>query len=95
MKLSWKKHAEERFLERVLKYNFMYGELDSVILHQRVRIPQGYDRKYGTDKYKVIEKVNDIMVTIEKAEYKDRIHVITLWEANKKEVEIWENHQTK
>lgn len=95
MKLTWSKHAEDRYLERVLKYNFTYGELDNVIIHQKVRVPLGYDRKYETKKYKVIEKINDVITTITKAEYKDRIYVITLWESNVEEVKTWENWQKK
>jgi hypothetical protein len=93
VKIFWTSHAQKRFLERALIYGFNRGELDYLVLHQQVRIKKGFDKKYKTDKFETIGLVGKIYLTVQKAEDLQKIIVITLWESNKKEVNLWFSKQ--
>lgn len=83
----------ERFLERALLYGFTRTEIEEIIKKQQVRVDCGFDGKYGAKKFETIGVVVNKFFTIEKAEDKKKIIVITLWESDKKEVEIWFSKQ--
>lgn len=93
--IFWKKHAKERFWERVLKYGFEYSEAEFILRKQRVRISKGFDEKYNTEKFECIEKIHNVFITFQKAENNESIFVITLWESNPEEEKIWRNLQKK
>ncbi|MDD5163466.1 MAG: hypothetical protein PHD95_04630 [Candidatus ainarchaeum sp.] len=89
MGIVWTQHAMERFLERALLYGFSRAEIEEIIRKQQVRIDCGFDEKYKTKKFETIGIVMNKFFTIEKAEDKKKIIVITLWESDKKEAELW------
>lgn len=67
--------------------------IEEIIKKQHVRIDCGFDDKYKTNKLETIGIVVNKFFTIEKAEDKKKIIVITLWESNKKEAELWLSKQ--
>ena len=83
MDVVWKRHSRERFFERLLIYGINYGEVEYNIINQKVREEQ----KDGT--IKAIFKVLDYYFTVIKKETEKYIDVITMWEANQNEVELW------
>ncbi len=89
MKVFWSRHAKERFEERVLKHDLTYDEIELGVIEQKVRVPQGLDGKYGTEKYKTVLLLRGNFVTVEKAESGKMIYVITLWDSSEKEIELW------
>ncbi len=58
---------------------------------QVYKLYQGHDKEYKTDKYKTIFKIRDVYVTVEKAEYPNRLLILTAWESSKVEAEQWES----
>ena len=93
MKIFWSNHAQERFVERALIYGFTRTEVEYLVSKQLVRIDKGFDKKYSTNKFETIGLVGKIYLTIEKAEDSKKIFIITLWESNKKEVDLWFSKQ--
>ena len=93
MKVFWTQHALERFTERVLLYGFSRVELELIIKKQQVRIKKGFDKKFNKNKFETVGLVSNNFFTVQKAEDKKNIVVITLWESSKKEVELWFSKQ--
>lgn len=93
MDIIWTGHAEERFTERALLYGFSRIEIEEIIKKQQVRIDCGLDKKYKKRKFETIGSIVNKFFTVEKAEDKRKIIVITLWESNRKEVELWLSKQ--
>ena len=76
-------------MERALLYGLERIEIEEIIKKQLVRIRKGFDKKYKKDCFETIGVVANKFFTIQKAEDKKSIIVITLWESNRKEVELW------
>lgn len=93
MKVFWTQHALERFMERALLHGFTRTEIEQIIKKQEVRIPKGEDKKFKKEKFETIGIVAQKFFTVQKAEDKKNIIVITLWEANRKEVDLWFSKQ--
>jgi hypothetical protein len=93
VEIYWTKHALERFIERALIHGFTRTEIEIAIKKQEIKIPKGFDEKYGKEKIETICLVADKYLTIQKAESKKEIIVITLWESNEKEVKTWFSRQ--
>lgn len=83
MIVRWSRHAEHMFAERAAKFGITYGEIELEIKKQKVRIKEAKNR------FKTVFKTGDFILTAVKIETKKFIHVLTLWEANEKEVEKW------
>ncbi len=93
MEVFWTQHALERFTERVLLYGLSRTELEMIIKKQKVRIEKGFDERYKKNCFETIGMVTNKFFTVQKAEDRKNIIVITLWESSKKEVEIWLSKQ--
>lgn len=93
MNIIWTQHALERFIERALLYGLSRSDFEIKIKKQEVRINCGIDKKYKKAKFEAICAVANKFFTIEKAEDNKSIIVITLWESNKKEVDLWFSKQ--
>ena len=93
MEVFWTQHALERFIERGLLYGLSRTELEIIIKKQKVRIEKGFDEKYKKDCFETIGIVARKFFTVQKAEDKKKIIIITLWESSKKEVELWFSKQ--
>ncbi|MDO8647931.1 MAG: hypothetical protein Q7R70_05985 [Candidatus Diapherotrites archaeon] len=76
-------HAKQRFAERAVMLGINYGELEFAIKKQLIKIKEEKDR------IKTIFKIGETVLTAVKIEKKEFIHVLTLWEASEKEVELW------
>ncbi len=83
MFVSWSRHAKLRFAERALMYGINYGDIELEIKRQEVKI------KEASSKFKTIFKVQNVLLTAMKVETNEYIHVLTLWESNEKEAELW------
>jgi len=90
MDVFWNSHATKRFLERVIGYNITEEQIESVVRKQRVKTKKEFDKKYKTQKVECIEKINETFVTIQKAESKELIFIITMWESKKREELEWQ-----
>ncbi|MEK6957847.1 MAG: DUF4258 domain-containing protein [archaeon] len=93
MEVFWTVHAKERFIERSLLHGFSRTELEEIIRKQQVRINKGFDQKYRKRKFETIGTVGKKFFTIQKAEDKKNIIVITLWESKDREVDLWLSKQ--
>ncbi|MBN2127202.1 MAG: DUF4258 domain-containing protein [Candidatus Diapherotrites archaeon] len=93
MDVIWTQHARERFTERALIHNLSRIELEQIIKKQQVRISYGIDKKYNKEKFETVGEVNKKFFTVQKAEDSKKIIVITLWESNQKEVNLWLSKQ--
>jgi hypothetical protein len=82
MIVSWSLHAQDRFAERILKYNINYGDIEFEVKRQKVKIKE-------ENKIKTIFRINPIFITVVKKETKDYISVLTLWESSEEEEKIW------
>jgi len=83
MQVIWTRHARQRFFERSLKYGINYGEVEQNVIKQRVKEKQ----KEGT--VKTVFKIMEYYFTVIKEEAKKYINVVSIWESNEKEVELW------
>jgi hypothetical protein len=83
MSISWSRHAKIRFAERAIKTGINYGDIELEIKKQEIKIKQ------EKNKFKTIFKIGKDFLTATKIDKKDFIHVLTLWEASEKEVELW------
>ncbi|MFH1239922.1 MAG: hypothetical protein V1672_01790 [Candidatus Diapherotrites archaeon] len=83
MDVVWTRHARERFFERSLKYGITHSEVEQEIVKQKVKQKQ----KEGT--IKTIFKIMDYYFTVIKEETKKIINVVSIWESNVNEVELW------
>ena len=93
MEVFWTQHALERFTERALLYSISRTELEMIIKKQKVRIKKGFDKKFKKDCFETIGMIANKFFTVQKAEDRKNIIVITLWESSKKEVELWFSKQ--
>ncbi|MCX6804310.1 MAG: hypothetical protein NTY48_07150 [Candidatus Diapherotrites archaeon] len=84
MLVRWGMHAKQRFLERVLMHGLDYGDFEFKLNAQVVKIREG-------NLVRTIFEVNGIVFTVIKEETTSYIEVITMWESNKKEVDLWKN----
>ncbi len=84
MNITWTIHAQERFIERVIKYGLAYGDFENQIRKQIIKIKI-------KDKIKTIFKINEILFVVIKKENSKYLRVITLWEATKEEEDIYEH----
>ncbi|MEK6972629.1 MAG: hypothetical protein AABW72_01130 [archaeon] len=83
MDIVWTRHAREKFLERSLKYDINYAEVDIQIKAQKVKQKQ----LHGT--IKTVFELKDTIFTVIKEETKKLINVVSIWESNEAEVELW------
>ena len=83
MLVRWSLHSKHRFAERAAMLGINYGEIELAVKKQLVRVNE------GKGKIKTIFKIGESMLTAVKLENRDFIHVLTLWEANEQEVELW------
>lgn len=83
MIVSWSRHAKLRFAERAAMLGINYGDIEFEIKRQKIRI------KEAENKFKTIFQVGKNIFSAVKIDGKNFIHVLTLWEANEKEVELW------
>jgi len=93
VEVFWTQHALERFTERALLYGLSRTELEMIIKKQEVRIKKGFDKKFKKDCFETIGMIINKFFTVQKAEDKKKIIVITLWESSKKEVDLWFSKQ--
>jgi hypothetical protein len=87
MIIQWKIHARDKFLERVLQLGLNYGDVEHEIKKQRIKLLQ------EDGKIKTIFKASEIILTVIKIETKNKINVITIWDSNEKEVDLWKKKQ--
>ena len=90
VKVLWKRHSEERYTERVLKHGFTKTEAEYIVRKQEVKTIKGYDKASQKDIVEAIGAIGGKLFTIQKLEDKNEIIIITLWESNEKEAEIWD-----
>jgi len=83
----------ERFIERALLHNFERSEFEPQVKEQKVRIFEGIDHQFKKNKFKTIIEIANKFFTVQKAEDKEKIVIITLWESNKEEVDLWISNQ--
>lgn len=93
VEIFWTEHAVERFAERALLYGLGRSEIEFLVLKQFVRIERGFDEKYRTCKFETIGLAGKEFFTIQKAERKGKIIIITLWNSSQKEVDLWLSKQ--
>jgi hypothetical protein len=82
MVVTWTKHARLRYAERALKYNLTYGDLELELKKQRVKLKQN-------NNIKTIFQINNSFFTAIKKETNDYLLVLTVWESNEDEVDLW------
>jgi hypothetical protein len=87
MDVEWSRHAREKFLMRSMLYGVNYGDVEFEIKRQIVK------QKQEGNKIKTIFYLMNRHFTVIKSETKTLIEVITIWESNEKEVELWEKTQ--
>jgi len=87
--IIWTRHALERFVERALLYGFSRTEFEVFVKKQEVRISKGFDELYKKEKFETIGLVAKKFFTVHKAEDNKTIIVITLWESNAGDVDLW------
>jgi hypothetical protein len=93
MDVFWTVHARERFVERSLLYGFSRTELEQIIRKQQVRVDKGFDSRYKRHKFETIGVMGGKFFTVQKAEDRKKIIVITLWESKQREVDLWLSKQ--
>ena len=82
MIVTWSLHAQDRFIERIAKYNINYGDIEFEVKRQKIKIKE-------EDKIKTIFQISPVLLTVVKKETKDNILVLTLWESSEEEEKIW------
>jgi hypothetical protein len=87
MDVVWSRHAKKRFFERALIYGLNEGEVENYILKQEIKIKQ----KNGT--IKTIFCITNQCFTVIKEETDKWICVVSIWESNDKEVELWQKRK--
>lgn len=83
MQVVWSRHSRERFFERALKYGITTDESEQQIVLQKVK------EKQANGTVKTIFKLLDCHFTVIKEESQKLIYVVSIWESNEKEVELW------
>ena len=83
MFIRWSRHAKEKFAERAVKYGINYGDIEFEVKKQKVKLHEGKDR------FRTIFRAGENLLTAIKIEKKEFMHILTLWESNEKEVELW------
>ncbi len=81
--VEWSIHAKQRFFERSLMHGINYGDVEKNVLEQKVKQMQ----KEG--KIKTIFCIEDKFFTVIKAENRNSLGVISIWESNEEEVNLW------
>jgi hypothetical protein len=88
-RVIWTKHAQDRYMERALNIGFTRTEIEYMVRKQEVRINKGFDKKFGKNCFEAICCCGSNFFTFQKAEDKNCIIIITLWESKQSEVELW------
>lgn len=83
MDVVWTRHSRQRFFERSLKYGITADEAEQGIKAQKVIERQ----KDGT--IKTIFMIAGNFFTVVKEETKKLITIISIWESNEMEVNLW------
>jgi len=83
MFVRWSLHAKHRFAERAIRLGINYGDIEFEVKKQRCKI------KEGLNKFKSVFAIGGVLLTAIKLENAKFIHVLTLWESNEREVELW------
>lgn len=83
MEVVWSLHSRKRFFERALLYGLNEGEVEAHIIKQEVK------QKQENGAIKTIFSVMNQRFTVIKEETKEWICVISIWESNDKEIELW------
>ncbi|MFH1257052.1 MAG: hypothetical protein V1494_07235 [Candidatus Diapherotrites archaeon] len=83
MFVRWSLHSKHMFAERAVKLGINYGDVELEIKKQRVKVRE------EKNKFRTIFQAGGSVLTAIKIETNEFIHVLTLWEANEKEVELW------
>ena len=89
MEVNWRLHADDRFWQRIMRFGIERDELDYEIKLQKLRFIQDSNQTIKT-----IFCIQNIVITVIKSENKKTIDILTMWESNKKEEEIWKKHAT-
>ncbi|MFH0955037.1 MAG: hypothetical protein V1777_02950 [Candidatus Micrarchaeota archaeon] len=84
MEIEWKYHARTRFWERIACFDIDKAEAEFEIKKQTVRFIQP-----ETNTIKTIFEVRGKILTVIKKETRNRIEIVSVWEANPEEVKIW------
>lgn len=87
MDIVWTRHARERFFERSLRHGINCDEVEYNITKQKVK------EKQKGKTIKTVFKIMEYYFTVIKEETKRCINVVSIWESNEKEVELWEKNQ--
>ncbi|MEK6972517.1 MAG: hypothetical protein AABW72_00565 [archaeon] len=83
MDVFWSHHAKQMFAERAARLGINYAEIELEVKKQKIKL------KEEMNKIKTIFKVGNSFLTAIKIEKESFIHVLTLWESNEKEAELW------
>ena len=83
MFVRWSLHAKHRFAERAIKLGVNYGDIEFEIKKQKFKV------RVEKNKFKTVFAIRDVLLTAVKLENRKFVHVLTLWESNEKEVELW------
>ncbi len=89
MEVYWSDHAKKRMLERALSLGISVSAVEEAVKKQRVKIRKGRSKKHGTKEFECIEKIGETLVTVQKAESKEMIFIITMRESGEREGKIW------
>jgi len=87
MEVFWSVHSKERFFERALLYGLNEEEVENCIKKQEVKLVQ------ENGKIKTIFSVIGKYFTVIKVENKKKLCVVSIWESNNKEIEVWKNQK--
>jgi len=83
MNIFWSHHAKQMFAERAARLGINYAEIELEVKKQKVKLVE------GKNKFKTIFRIGNSILTAVKLEQEKFIHVLTLWESNEKEAELW------
>ncbi len=83
MEVVWSRHARKRFFERALLHGLNEGEVEICIKKQE------FKKKQQDGTVKTVFKILNQFFTVIKEETKEWICVVSIWESNDKEVELW------
>jgi hypothetical protein len=87
MEVVWSRHARERMLERTLLYGTTQGDVEVCVIKQEVKVFQ----PNGT--VKTVFCISERLFTVIKEETNKLICIISIWESNTKEVELWKKRK--
>ena len=89
IEIKWTRHAQDRYIERILIYGISKIEIEEAIKKQEIRKNQGFAPEYDKTKFETIGQVAGKAFVIQKAEDSKEIIVITVWEVSKEEEKAW------